>query len=323
MKTIVVGIRGSSAAVLSDDGCIRKVKNHHYTIGQEVNEMKNIGVKKIVVLSLAACLMFALGIGAFAYFVPYTYVSVDVNPSVEYEANIFDKVISVEGVNDDGKAIVDEGALENQMYQPIDEAISATVDEIAEQGYLQGDGVGIVITTASDDTDNAEEMAEELEETANEACNENGSECTACGEAIGKKRVAEARELGVTPGKLRLVEKLIESSENPESINKEEWLNKPVKDIMAQTNANKAANKDKAVENSIGKANGKGNNNTSETTVCTSECTSSAICESAQNTEQNTTEKREQNRSENAQKNQNKSNEGNENKASSNGKKSN
>ena len=53
------------------------------------------------------------------------------------------------------------------------------------------------------------------------------------------ERVEVARELGVTPGKLNLVEKLISSSDGSESINLEEWLDKPVKDIMKATIENR------------------------------------------------------------------------------------
>lgn len=54
--------------------------------------------------------------------------------------------------------------------------------------------------------------------------------------AVGAKRVAEAQRLGVTPGKLNLVGKMIAYADNAENINKEEWLHKSVKDIMAETN---------------------------------------------------------------------------------------
>lgn len=53
------------------------------------------------------------GGGALAYYTPAKYVSLDVNPSIEYQLNIFDRVLTVKGVNDDGSEIVDEIDLGN------------------------------------------------------------------------------------------------------------------------------------------------------------------------------------------------------------------
>ncbi len=36
----------------------------------------------------------------------------------------------------------------------------------------------------------------------------------------------EAKELGTTPGKLNLIEKMIDSSDDPDSIDVEEWVDK-------------------------------------------------------------------------------------------------
>lgn len=61
------------------------------------------------------------------------------------------------------------------------------------------------------------------------------------------RSVAEARELGVTPGKLNLVEKLQASATDIEDINVEEWLTKSVKEIMKETKANRQAKKTQLV----------------------------------------------------------------------------
>lgn len=57
--------------------------------------------------------------------------------------------------------------------------------------------------------------------------------------SVGLDRVQQARTLGTTPGKLNLVQKLQASSQAPDDINLEEWLNKPVKEIMKAIKQNK------------------------------------------------------------------------------------
>ena len=49
--------------------------------------------------------------------------------------------------------------------------------------------------------------------------------------------------MGVTPGKLNLVEKLQASATDPDDIDIEEWLAKSVKEIMKETKAEAKANK--------------------------------------------------------------------------------
>ena len=248
MKGIVVEINNHTAAVLSDEGCVVKKRNDNYHIGQEVeiSMNKQINFKKVIAFaSAAACILAMFGISAYAYYTPYTYVSLDVNPSIEYSVNRFDRVLSVTGVNDDGTEIINNIDLDNLENKSIEDAISLTVDEISDAGYLDSNVGGVAITTSSDDMDSAGELAETLETVVNNSVEENNHEATVIAQAVGANRVAEARELGVTPGKLNLVEKMLENAENADTINKEEWLHKSVKDIMAKTKEYKEINREK------------------------------------------------------------------------------
>ncbi|NLT48775.1 MAG: hypothetical protein GXX92_10240, partial [Clostridiales bacterium] len=73
---------------------------------------------------------------------------------------------------------------------------------------------------------------------------EEGKTAVVESEAVGLERVKEAEQLGVTPGKLNLVEKLVKSSPVPEEIIIEEWLDKPVKEINKLIKENKKALKE-------------------------------------------------------------------------------
>ena len=248
MKGIVVEINNHTAAVLSDEGCVVKTRNDNYQIGQEVeiSMKKQINFKKgFAFASAAACILAMFGISAYAYYTPYTYVSLDVNPSIEYSVNRFDRVLSVTGVNDDGTEIINNLELDNLENKSIEDAISLTVDEISDAGYLDSNAGGVAITTSSDDMDSAGELAETLETVVNNSVEDNNHEATVIAQAVGANRVAEARELGVTPGKLNLVEKMLENAENADTISKEEWLHKSVKEIMAKTKEYKEINREK------------------------------------------------------------------------------
>ena len=247
MKGIVVEIHNHMAAVLSDEGCVVKVSNYNYQIGQEVeiSMKKQIKFKKAFAFaSAAACILVMFGISAYAYYTPYTYVSLDVNPSIEYSVNRFDRVLAVKGVNDDGTEIISGIELNNLKNKSIEDAISLTIDEISDAGYLDSNASGIVITTSSDAMTKAGELVQTLEKVVNKGVEKNNHEAVVTAEAVGADRVAEAQSLGVTPGKLNLVEKMMKYADNAENINKEEWLHKSVKDIMAKTNEYKEQNQE-------------------------------------------------------------------------------
>ncbi len=242
MKAVIVEIRGNTVIMLSNDGSFIKRKNKNYEIGQEVeiNMIKTFKSKRtLLVAAIVSCLMLVFGGTAYAYFTPTEYISLDVNPSIEYSINTFNRVLSVVGVNDDGNTIVNSLEVNTLKNKDINDAISLTLTQIIKSDYLNNPENAVVITTSSNDSVKAIELAKDLKNTADATCKENDCDAVVNAEAVGAERVSQAKELGVTPGKLNLVEKLIKSSPDSTSINKDEWLNKSVKDIMAQTKENK------------------------------------------------------------------------------------
>ena len=239
MKAVVVELNDSFAAILSDDGCIATVKNKNYEIGQVIKIDKNKNndiIKKITAFAASAAAFILLSTGTWAYSSPYTYVSVDVNPSIEITANRFDRVLSVRAVNDDGEDILNEIPLDDLKHHKIKNAISETVDQITEAGYFSNDSEGgIIITTSSKNTDKADALAQELQQKVEIEAEQISDSITVEAYSVGKERLLAAKELGVTPGKLNLVEKLQEAAGKSNLINIEEWLNKPVKEILKAT----------------------------------------------------------------------------------------
>lgn len=257
MKSVVVEIKDEYVIALSDNGIFTKVKNKNYSLG-EVLIMKNTTKKfsKKIAISIASVVAIAsLGtVSAFAYYTPVGKVSLDVNPSIEYSVNMFDKVLEVNGVNDDGDTLLGNVDLKGK---DIEDAISDTVDLLIDDGYISDEESNdIVIATYDNDENDNEKLAQELEQVAQEQIEENNKIANVECVAIGKERVEKARELGVTPGKLNLVEKLKESSETPEDIDIEQWLDKPVKEIQQEIKENK--NNDNNPENP-GNINGNDN----------------------------------------------------------------
>ena len=242
MKAVVVEIKDNKAAVLSDDGRVIAISNQAYAVGQVI-EVKHSGlslVRKLAVYGASAAAVILLGFSSWAYASPYTYVSVDVNPSIEYSVNRFDRVLSIKGVNDDGEDIIEKIELKELKYQAIEKAVLETVEQITAEGYFTDDMEGgIVITTASEDEEKAEELAASLQQQVAEEVHRTEEDVLVEANSLGLERVEEAKQLGVTPGKLNLVEKLQATAADPASIDIEQWLDRPVKEIMKATKDNR------------------------------------------------------------------------------------
>lgn len=211
----------------------------------------NVKKKRIpLVAPIAAFALLIIAATVYAFNTPYAYVSLDVNPSLEYSVNIFKQVLSVKGMNEQGTALLEKISTDELKFKNIDKAITMTVEALSSEGYLK-DNATIVITTstATNNMFKADNLATEIEDAAisevetNDTTEDDDTVVTA--EAIGAERVEEARKLEVTPGKLNLVEKLIEAAGDGAEINRDEWLyERSVQDILKETNRYRELNRE-------------------------------------------------------------------------------
>ncbi|MEG1196718.1 MAG: hypothetical protein RSE58_14205, partial [Clostridia bacterium] len=125
--------------------------------------MNKKSIAGIFLFGACCALVGALCVGAYLCKTPTSYVSMDVNPSIEYTLNLFNRVLSVRAVNEDGAEILKEVNLSDFNNQTIDEAIKLTLNEIAGKGYFDGNMPGgVVIATSGKETDVAENLAKHL-----------------------------------------------------------------------------------------------------------------------------------------------------------------
>ena len=276
MRAVIVQIKKNDAAALDDAGTMHKIKNKNYTLGQVVvmetttNTVRKTGVARY---ATAAVIAIVVGFGAWGFFSPYSYVSLDVNPSIEYSVNRLGLVLSAQAVNGDGEEILQDLHLN---YTNIEDAIAATVDEIAAAGYFDGDDPGqIMIATACTNEANADQLCEQLQTQVMEMDQVRTRAIEVQGEAVGYERVQEAKALGMTPGKLNLIEKLIASSSDPDSVNVEDWKDVSVKDIMKTINTNKGNGNTN--DNTTMNGSGSGSSDSDDTTTNSTDTTDTTV----------------------------------------------
>lgn len=104
---------------------------------------------------LAACTMFFLltGIAGYSWIrIPVSYVSIDVNPSIELALNRFDRVVSVTAYNPEGAEILDGLSLQWKKYP---EAIHEVIECADMRTYLTDDAE-LILTVAADESRKSE-----------------------------------------------------------------------------------------------------------------------------------------------------------------------
>ena len=146
MKAVVLEIKEKWAAVLCEDGVIRKVKKGNFKVGDsfdfEVENHKKVvsigSLRRNMVGSAAALFLIVAGVaGTYSYnnVLACSYVSLDINPSIEYTLNRQDKVVAVKGLNNDGQKIADE--LLSVRKVTLKEALKETKQLLTQKNYLK------------------------------------------------------------------------------------------------------------------------------------------------------------------------------------------
>lgn len=96
------------------------------------------------------CLCFFLIMGGYTvYGRPVSYISIDVNPSIELGTNRFGKVVSAVAYNEDGQSVLEHISLKNISYM---QAIDRLLTDEAYNGFLTEDSM-LVFTVISDRPD--------------------------------------------------------------------------------------------------------------------------------------------------------------------------
>jgi hypothetical protein len=233
VKAVVVDIKGKYAVVLDKQGCFKKIRNSgQLRVGYEIEiprrSFASFG-KLTKVASVAAVFVTILGLsyGVHSYRIPYSYVNVDINPSIEITTNIFDRIIKVEGLNEDGRKLVEAGAYVNKR---IESGVELVLEAAVKEGYIRQESYNTVIfTVSSRDEVKVDGIQKSLKDTVSQELEAAGAETEVLIEKVEPEKRAEAERQGVSPGKLNLINKLLEV--NPE-VEVGDLKEKTVKEIM-------------------------------------------------------------------------------------------
>lgn len=230
MKAVIVDLLNGQAAALCDDGRVIRLSDAGYTLGQivEVHGRKRPArrwLRTISAVAAAAVLLLAVGGGA-AYAMPYGVVSLDVNPSIEYTINRFDYVLSVEGVNEDGRALLAGMDSSKLVHRRIEDALEASVAQLEAGDWSEPDE--ILISAGTKTEAHSEKLLSELE-TGLRSRREN---LQIHALTVSEDEISEAHREGMSAGRRRILRELGERE--GESFDAEDWADRPIGEILRE-----------------------------------------------------------------------------------------
>lgn len=210
--------------------------------------------KAKLIIACFAFLIVAAGTGAYAYYItPVSYLSIDINPSIELGINKIGKVIKSEGYNNDGNMILKNTKI---IGKNVESSVKFLVSSAVCSGYINDDGSTVIsITSETDDSSTAEKLKNKAESGAIVALNENGKTAVIYKDNVSLSLHEKAKKIGITAGKLNLINKL--QSVDPTSTI-ESYKDASVKEIMNAIKNNKVKNNDDTDEVNNNIENNKG-----------------------------------------------------------------
>ena len=123
---------------------------------KENGKAKSFYAKSRQLSAVAACFMVVVaGIGYFSYFQTVSAISIDVNPSIELGINRIDRVVSVEGYNEDGIRLAKQLDVRFMEYT---EAVETILEDEVIAEYLNKDEQ-LSITVLGDDNKSQEMLS--------------------------------------------------------------------------------------------------------------------------------------------------------------------
>ena len=134
MKAVITKITGNKAVLLRQDGTFVRAANRGYRVGQQI-ELPSRRRPVLRPAMVAACLLVVIlsATALAAQTLPFSYISVDVNPSLQMTLNWYDRVRTVEAVNEDAQALAEQLTDEGIVGQPIDSAMQMIYSSLAQK----------------------------------------------------------------------------------------------------------------------------------------------------------------------------------------------
>ncbi|MCP1111543.1 anti-sigma factor domain-containing protein [Ohessyouella blattaphilus] len=252
---IVFDLNNKKATIMVNGGEFISVpRDAQWEIGDVVQiERKHFGIKQLAVLAaLVGIMLFGSASGYKLYYSQVALISIDVNPSIEFSLNRFDKVIGIKGYNEEGAQIVSDLQLKNKSYN---EAIKILLQSEEMKAYVKKDSQVEVAVYAKKNT---KDLKASVDAEVSKLLKGQIDSEVHCYE-VGNELVSEAHASEMTPGKYKAY---LDLKEYEPELQAEECQDLSVKEIRQRISAHHQEESGKGGNNndSSGHQNGENGN---------------------------------------------------------------
>lgn len=175
MTYLVMECHYGYAVVLDTQGRYLKVANRNYLVGQQVTDVipfempkRRINNRRWVSFgALVACLCLVVSLWL-VMLLPFGTVRLQINPDVLLTVNRLNFVINAEGLNEDGRALLQDFDYKRMKLPQMSDALA---DRATAEGYLTEDGAILVTVTCRNErwrTDTESALVAELRQHMND-----------------------------------------------------------------------------------------------------------------------------------------------------------
>lgn len=178
--------------------------------------------RRAAICAAACCALAVIG-GYKLYVTPTSVISIDVNPSVELGVNRFDRVVTVDGLNEDGKALA---ASLDVLHEKYTDAVDAVLSSDAVTDCLANDGFLSITVVETDEKQGSEILGYVTD------CTRGISNAQCYG--MQKTEADEAHELGLSYGKYRMYLELREAGADITPEQAASMTMRQLRDLLAQ-----------------------------------------------------------------------------------------
>lgn len=170
MKYLVMETHPAYAVVLDEKGRFLRAANLHYEVGETVDQVVELQLppaRRFRAWWLVGLVVVLLGLGVlfFGFIRPqwmvYGTVRLQINPDVQLSVNREDDVVKLEGLNQDGEALI-EGY--DFRGEECDDVVEDLVKRALRMGYLETGGT-VSLSASGGSSHWRDEMEKDLRET--------------------------------------------------------------------------------------------------------------------------------------------------------------
>lgn len=194
--------------------------------------------------------------GIVLFNVPTAFVSLDINPSFMIKANILDRIITVETINDNSSEVISELSL---YGKEITDGVNQIVNKSSELGYIAlDDENAILVSTYCNNEQKRDKIQNKVCNRLNENLNNKGIKSDIIEFLLPEDKANITNGYGVSEAKVILVQKAIE--ENPD-LKFEDLIKLPIREIVKYIDEYKDLDCVKNNTNNNGNQNSNNGNN--------------------------------------------------------------